>query len=152
VEAIVTDCATCGSLLKGYSDKVRDISQFLLSIDFKPRHWGINKVITYHLPCHLGWGLGVKEEPLRLLKLIPEVELIELKEADACCGGAGSYFLHFPDLSNRILQRKISHIAQTRAEVVVTSCPSCQFHLKRGIKRARLPLQVVHLSRLLHAG
>jgi len=152
VEAIITDCATCGSFLKVYSDKVRDISQFLLSIDFKPHHRGINKVITYHLPCHLGWGLGVKEEPLRRLKLIPEGELRELKEADAGCGGAGSYFLHFPDLSNRILQRKISHIAQTRAEVVVTSCPSCQFHLKRGIKRARLPLQVVHLSRLLHAG
>ena len=96
---IVTDCATCGSKLKEYgeiladdpewaeraasfSSKVKDVSEFLMSIPLEKPTGHVDARVTYHDPCHLRRAQGVWKEPRALLKMIDGVEFVELPEAD----------------------------------------------------------------------
>jgi glycolate oxidase iron-sulfur subunit len=167
VETIITDCGTCGSCLKSYahllendpkyaeraaefSDKVRDISQFLVDrlnprlelAEFKSK-------ITYHESCHMHWVQEVSRQPRQLLGLIPGLELVEMKDAGACCGGAGSYNITHYATSMDILKRKMDNVAATGAELIATGCPGCRLQLRLGVKREGLSAQVVHPAELL---
>ncbi|MEE8471887.1 MAG: (Fe-S)-binding protein [Dehalococcoidia bacterium] len=167
-EAVITDCATCGSFLRGYDEllgndpqyagearsfsrKVRDISQFLVQ-DLEPVG-GLRESpvrVTYHDPCHLVRGQGVSREPRDILRLIPGLELVEMENADWCCGGAGTYVLDHYELSQGVLARKVASIAATGAEIVATGCPSCRLQIGRGLRAAGIRAEVVHPVELLH--
>ena len=84
-----------------------------------------------------------------MLTRIPGVELVEMKEADWCCGGAGSYNMSEPEMSDRIIARKTKHVAETSADVLVTACPACVIQLARGVREAGLDMQVKHLSEVM---
>jgi len=168
VELIVTDCATCGSFTKAYRDllkddpdysesalafggRVRDIAEFLSQdINLRQDLGEVKERVTYHDPCHLARGQNVVLEPRRLLNLIPGLELVEMKEPDWCCGGAGTYLLGHYALSTRILDRKMTNVAATNADFIATGCPGCQLQLRLGVKRARLNAQVLHPIELLN--
>ena len=167
VETIVTDCATCGSFLKGYahllkddpgyaeralafSQKVRDISEFLTQeTDLKRNLKELSGKVTYHDSCHLLWGQKVSQQPRELLTLIPGLEFIEMKEAGTCCGGAGSYNLTHYQTSMDILDRKMANVAATGANLIAAGCPGCRLQLRLGVKRKGLNAQVVHPIELL---
>ena len=168
VEVIVTDCATCGCHTKGYhtllkddpdyaesalafSRKVRDIAEFLSQdINLRQDFGEVKAKVTYHDPCHLARGQNVVSEPRRLLNLIPGLELVEMKEPDWCCGGAGTYLLSHYELSTKILDRKMANIAATNADFIATGCPGCQLQLRLGAKRAGLKAQVLRPIELLN--
>jgi glycolate oxidase iron-sulfur subunit len=166
VEIIVTDCATCGSTLKDYgelladdpawaeraaafSSRVRDVSEFLMSIPLEKPQGRIEARVTYHDPCHLRRGQGVWKQPRELLRMIDGVEFIELPEADWCCGSAGSQLITHYETSLKVLGRKIDDIKGTRAEYIASGCPGCQMHLNVGIRQRGLNVQVVHPIELL---
>lgn len=166
VDAIVTDCATCGSFLKTYDkligvgsryseaaarvkQKVRDISEFLCELDFSADIRKLKERVTYHDPCHLGRFQDLKAQPRRLLRSIPGVELVESVDADMCCGGAGSYGITHYDLSSKILDRKMANVAATGAGTLATGCPACMMQLSFGAKRQNMSLRVVHTVQLL---
>jgi len=166
VETILTDCATCGSMLKSYADlleddqiwseraatfsrNVYDISEFLMKIPLvKPQH-RIERRVTYHDPCHLRRGQGVWKEPRSLLGLVDGVDLIELVEADWCCGSGGSQLIGHYSLSRKVMQRKIDQLKNSGAEVIASGCPACQMQLNAGIKRRGLQVKVIHPVELL---
>lgn len=166
VEFIVTDCATCGAVLKDYgkfladdpawaeraaafSARVRDISEFLLSIPLEKPQNRIEARVTYHDPCHLRRGQGVWREPRELLKMIDGVEFVELPEADRCCGMAGTQIITHYETSVKVLQRKTEKLAATRADYAASGCPVCRMQLNLGIGRAGLDMKVVHPVALL---
>jgi len=161
VETIVTDCATCGSMLKDYgkllsddpawaeraakfSARVRDISEFLMSIPLEKPQGRVDAHVTYHDPCHLRRGQNVWKEPRALLQMIDGVEFIELPEADWCCGSAGSQLITHYETSLKVLKRKTDNLASTGAEYIASGCPGCQMQLNVGVQRAGLNVQVVH--------
>ena len=163
VDFIVTDCGGCGAELKKYSHhvegeavslfsgKVRDISQVLamhsdqLAAKLKP----LDLKVTYHDPCHIAHCQGIRKEPRDLLKLIPGITYSELNEADACCGSAGTYNIECPEMSDRILKRKLGNIAATGAEVLVTSNPGCLLQLKKGLADNLPGVKIRHLTEIL---
>lgn len=166
VDAIVTDCATCGEfgkqyrdLLKHdpayaekaarYSDRMKDISEFLADIPMDDRLGEVRAKVTYHDPCHLVRGQGIASQPRKLLRMIPGVELVEMKEANWCCGGAGTYMLTHHEMSMGILDRKMANAGATDAEVIASGCPVCQMQLGYGVKRASLKMKVTHPIALL---
>ncbi|MCL5074146.1 MAG: (Fe-S)-binding protein [Chloroflexi bacterium] len=161
VEAIVVDCATCGSTLKGYDGlraPVYDITEYLVSVIGldSPASSLPSLTVTYHDPCHLKRGQGVSEAPRQVLRSIPGVNLVEMDEADRCCGGAGTFSLAYHDLSVRILERKMDNVAATEADILATGCPSCRMQLSYGLKREarrkaprKLPRRVIHPIELL---
>ena len=164
VDFIVTDCGGCGAELKKYghhlehdgaaaafSAKVRDISQVLamhaaeLQAKLKP----VDLRVTYHDPCHIAHCQGIRTQPRQLLKLIPGLQYSELAEADACCGSAGTYNIAKPEMSDRILQRKLDNIRASNAEVLVTSNPGCLLQLKKGLADQLPHVRLMHLTELL---
>jgi glycolate oxidase iron-sulfur subunit len=166
VDAIVTDCATCGSTLKEYGAllagdsewapraeafrrKVRDISEFLAEIPMQKPSGRLTAKVTYHDPCHLRRGQQVWQAPRKLLSLIDGLELIELPEADWCCGSAGSQLITHYETSSKVLDRKMDNIFLTQARIVASGCPGCQMQLNTGLRRRGLPLRVVHPVTLL---
>ncbi|HAF17285.1 MAG: (Fe-S)-binding protein [Thermacetogeniaceae bacterium] len=162
VDYIITDCASCGSMLHEYADligsgdahffadKVVDLSQFLAEVvDFTPGDKEIGCVVTYHDPCHLNRGQGVREAPRKLLKSLPGVIFKEMKEADRCCGAAGSFNLTYYDLANKVGHRKVCNIKDTGANVVTTECPSCIMQIRHLIELEQIPVEVTHLAELI---
>ena len=165
-ETIVTDCATCGSTLKDYGEilagdpewaaraeafsrKVRDISEFLMSIPLEKPKGRLSARVTYHDPCHLRRAQGVWKQPRQLLGAIDGLEFVELPEADWCCGSAGSQLITHYETSLKVLDRKMDNLAETGAEVIASGCPGCQMQLTAGVKLRGLPVQVVHPITLL---
>ena len=106
-------------------------------------------VMTYHDPCHAVRGQGIKDEGRDILKKLPNVEFREMKEADWCCGGAGSYALTHYDLSQKVLDRKMKNLKNTDADILVTSCPACMIQLSFGIRRHGLKTKVFHISEIV---
>ncbi|MBE0502829.1 MAG: (Fe-S)-binding protein [Desulfuromonadales bacterium] len=163
VDFIVTDCGGCGAELKKYghhgageaaaefSARVRDISEVLalhadeLALLLQP----LALKVTYHDPCHIAHCQGIRREPRQLLKLIPELSYQELEAADACCGSAGTYNIARPEMSDRILQRKLDTIASSGAAVLVTSNPGCLLQLKKGLAEQLPNVRILHLTELL---
>jgi glycolate oxidase iron-sulfur subunit len=87
-----------------------------------------------------------------VLQSIPGVELIEMVDADVCCGGSGTFGLTHYDLSMKILKRKIENIQNTDAEILTTCCPSCITQLSYGLREAGSPIQVLHPVQILQKG
>jgi glycolate oxidase iron-sulfur subunit len=166
VEYVVTDCATCGSMLKeygtllkgdaawaeraaGFGRKVRDISEFLSQIPLRKPTKRIESKVTYHDPCHLRRAQQIWQEPRQLLSLIDGLEFVELPEADWCCGSAGSQLITHYDTSLKVLDRKMDNVANTEARILASGCPGCQMQLNAGLQRRGLSVRVVHPVTLL---
>ena len=171
VDYIITDCATCASAMKDYvkfladtpqriqeyteyAGKIKDITEFLVDIlQLPPSAYKVpeefkGKKVTWHEPCHLGRYLGVKEQPRKILKSLPDIEFIEMLDADRCCGMAGTFSINFYDLSRKIAEKKTDSIDSTGADIVVTDCPGCQIQLIDGITRKQMPQKVLHIMDL----
>lgn len=161
VDLIVTDCATCGSSLKDYgrllggdpawseraaafSGRIRDASEFLLSIPLEKPRGRIEAHATYHDPCHLRRAQGIWREPRALLKMIDGLDFVELPEADWCCGLAGTQLITHYETSVKVLKRKTEYLAATQAGFAASGCPACRMQLNVGVKRAGLDMQVTH--------
>ncbi len=93
--------------------------------------------------------MKVYQEPRRLLQRLPEVDFVEMKQPNRCCGMGGSFNFIYYDLSKKILQRKLDDIEATKAEVVATSCMGCMIQLRDGIHGRKMGTQVVHLVEML---
>ncbi len=169
VEEIVTDCSSCASFLRsasrlfpptdprhgqarGVAAKILDLAPWMHAEGSTPAEDLRGRRITFHDPCHAARGLGVRREPRELLGRIPGAEFVELPEADACCGGAGSYALSHYDLAMRVLERKMENLKRTGADLLVTTCPACMIQLAHGVRRAGLAVEVRHLVQLTRPG
>jgi len=164
VDFIVTDCGGCGAELKKYghhldgyeaaesfSGKVRDISQVLAlhADELRARLKPLPIKVTWHDPCHIAHCQGIRKEPRDLLKLVPGIDYRELEAADACCGSAGTYNIERPDMSDRILKRKLDTIRSSGAEVLVTGNPGCLLQLKKGLADHLPDVRIMHLTEIL---
>ena len=105
--------------------------------------------VTYHDPCHLRRGQGVVSAPREILKSIPGIEYIEMKDADRCCGGSGTFNLKYYDFSMAIGKYKAEKIRESGADIVATDCPSCQMQLTDILNRYGVKAKVVHTVQLL---
>ncbi|HBA87896.1 MAG TPA: (Fe-S)-binding protein [Geobacter sp.] len=164
LDFVVTDCGGCGAELKKYghhldgdakassfSAKVRDISEILATeaVAFKGKLKPLPLKVTYHDPCHISHCQGIRSQPRALISLIPGIDFRELAEADACCGSAGTYNIEKPQMSDRVLSRKVENVRKTGAQYLVTGNPGCLLQLKKGLSEAEPQVKVIHLTELL---
>jgi len=158
---IVTTAAGCGATMREYgalfpgdaqaarhAARVRDVTELLAANPPGPCR-RLDLTVTYHEPCHLAHGQGVREAPRALLGAIPGLRLVELAEADVCCGSAGVYNLMEPGIAGRLLDRKVEHIVATGARIVVTGNPGCLLQLRMGLAARGLDVRVCHPVELL---
>jgi glycolate oxidase iron-sulfur subunit len=166
-DAVITNAAGCGSVLKEYpllfeeddrdylepaqafSGKLRDVTEFLAGIDFN-KEFAVTRVrVTYQDSCHLGHAQKIRLAPRKLMAAVPGLELIELKESEICCGSAGIYNVVHNDLAEKLLQNKMRRINETKAELVLTANPGCLLQLRAGVSRAGGERRVLHVVELL---
>ncbi|MEB3195733.1 MAG: (Fe-S)-binding protein [Candidatus Sericytochromatia bacterium] len=163
-EAIISHAGGCGATLHEYgsllpergeaqtlASKATDLASFLVRVGLPAPSPRPAVRVTWHDPCHLAHGLGVRSAPRQLLASLPNVELVELPEADWCCGGAGTYTLKQAALSDSLLNHKLDHIRSTHATQVITANPPCLMQLARGLQQQLPEVQVVHLADFLAA-
>jgi glycolate oxidase iron-sulfur subunit len=164
---IAVNAAGCGAMMKEYglllagdpewseraarvSAKVRDVSELLAAAG--PRRGApLHARVTYDAPCHLLHAQRVSAPPLDVLRAVPDLELIPLVNSDQCCGAAGIYNLIEPETSNAVLAAKVTHVAATRADMVVTGNPGCLMQIGAGLRRSGSATRVVHPIDLLDA-
>jgi L-lactate dehydrogenase complex protein LldE len=103
---------------------------------------------TYHMACHLR-GLGLKDEPLRLLRRVRGLELLPLERADECCGFGGSFSVRYPGISGAMAQDKAGFIEKTGAEVVVATDAGCLMNIGGCLHRRGGRVRTVHLAEVL---
>jgi iron-sulfur cluster protein len=146
---LLADKPGWGERANRLASKVRDFSQLILELtpsgEKKP---SLNRKVTYHDPCHLKRGLGVQSEPRQLLAR-EGFELVEMFDADTCCGFGGQVVLDYPELSSSILKRKLDEIEATGVDTVVTNCVPCVLQLRGGLDKRQSKIRVVHSAELL---
>lgn len=154
-DAIITACASCGSTLKEHYGpellmKIYDFSEFLIDqVTLSPSSLRLEKIVTYHDPCHLRKSQKIKNQPRNLLKRIPGLSFQDVKDPDRCCGFGGTFSMSHESLSRQINDTTVKQLTETGAEMVVTSCPGCMLHLADGLYRCGSKARVVHLAELL---
>ena len=146
-DLLASECGSCSGFLKEYAqllpdakglvERTRDLTELLATLTL-PRPVETGGIVTYHDPCHLGRQQEIIEQPRKLLVDAGGFKLVELAEANWCCGGAGSYNISHPEMSQEILARKISRIAETGAEIVSTACPACLIQIQSGDRKRRV--------------
>ncbi len=150
---VVTACATCGHLLKSeYSLKTLELVEILFENLEEVGKWELpeKRKVTWHHPCHIVRGQKIpRNYPLDVLRVIGNVELVELEESDNCCGMGGSFKLSHPEISREIQLRKAKNVEKTGAELLVTECPGCMMNIAEGLERLEASVKSVHLADLL---
>jgi glycolate oxidase iron-sulfur subunit len=165
-DAIITNAAGCGTHLKNYghllhddpvyakraaqwSAKLRDVHEWLAEIGIRVPTAAVPQTVTYHEACHLCHGQKITRQPRQVLAAIPGLKLVELPESTWCCGSAGIYNITQPEMSQKLLWRKISQIEKTGAAVVASANPGCSVQLQAGLRQANKACRVVHPISLL---
>lgn len=128
--------------------RCRELSQFLVEQGALPKG-KLAARVAYHPSCHLSRGLGVRAEPLALLRAVLGTELVEVKDQDECCGFGGLFSVKQPDISGSMLERKLENVLASGAERLVSCDLGCLMHLAGGLHRRGLTLKVQHLAQLL---
>ena len=173
LDFITISCATCTDGLKNkfrklledegpemkrrvdvFCGKVRDITDLLVNelklpasiSGLKASEGGT--VVTYHDPCHLRRGLGIKDEPRQLIETAG-FNLKEMKHPCRCCGLGGSFSITNYELSSEINRLKAEDIKGTGAEIVATACPGCMVQLRDGLHKIDFKVEVKHIVELL---
>ncbi len=169
---IVVTSAGCGAMLKEYahlfahddpwhakaeqfSKRIADVVEVLSPdvIEKTPERAPAQSV-AYHAACHLAHAQGIRNEPKEILLSLQqklaesgkELKVVELREAEHCCGSAGIYNVINTELSMEVLNRKMENIEDTHAEVVVTTNPGCLLQLNAGAELTNSPVKVMHLA------
>ncbi|HEV7146480.1 MAG TPA: (Fe-S)-binding protein [Pedococcus sp.] len=105
--------------------------------------------VTYHPTCHSLRLLGVGDRPLRLLRAVRGIDLVELPAAEVCCGFGGTFSVKNAETSTAMLADKMTAVLSTRAEVVTAGDASCLMHIGGGLSRLRTGVRPLHLAEIL---
>jgi L-lactate dehydrogenase complex protein LldE len=158
-EAVVAPSGSCVGMIREIHPKlgqetlrgrVFELSEFLVDV------LGVTDVgayfphrVTYHPTCHSLRMLRVDERPVRLLEAVRGLELIELDEAESCCGFGGTFAVKNVDTSTAMLTDKMWNVLGTGAEFVTAGDNSCLMHIGGGLSRLRSGVRAVHLAEIL---
>lgn len=107
--------------------------------------------VTYHPTCHSLRMLRVDDKPLRLLRHVRGMTLLELPDADQCCGFGGTFALKNADTSTAMLADKMRNVVASGAEVATAGDSSCLMHIGGGLSRLRTGTRTLHLAEILAA-
>lgn len=163
---IVVNAAGCGSALKEYDHllkddpeyadrakafvaRVKDVNEVLAQKELVPPGISVNGTVTYQDPCHLAHAQRISVAPRQLLRQVPGLRLVEMKESALCCGSAGIYNITRPKMANDLGDRKAHHVAETGADQVITSNPGCHMQLRTSLIRNGHDMPVRHIVEIL---
>ena len=135
---------------RGLAERTHELGSFLVNV------LGVDDLgatfegrVTWHDACHGLRDLGIKSEPRRLIAHVRGAELVEMPNADACCGFGGTFSVKYPEISVAILDGKIAAIEQAGVQAVVSADASCLLQIGGRLRRTRSKVHTLHLAELL---
>ena len=166
LDAIVVNAAGCGAAMKDYGEllhddsayaesaaefasRVKDVAELLDGIGINRDFGRLERRVTYQDACHLAHGQRIREAPRALLRAIPGLDLVEMRDADRCCGSAGIYNITQPELSRRFMAEKAQAAAETGADIVVSGNPGCIIQVQAGLRQRGSRIAVKHIVEIL---
>jgi L-lactate dehydrogenase complex protein LldE len=169
-DAVVTPSGSCAGMVRHHyttlasrddrfreqvehvAPRVHEFSEFLVDV------LGVTEVgayyphrVTYHPTCHSLRMLRVADKPLRLLRAVEGLDLVELPEAESCCGFGGTFAMKNSDTSIAMLQDKMANIRSTGADTLCAGDNSCLMHIGGGLARLHSEVRALHLAEILAA-
>jgi L-lactate dehydrogenase complex protein LldE len=170
-DMIVTPSGSCAAMVKHHypelfrddadllakaenvASRVYELTQFLVHVLHLPEKGlhGKGKV-TYHSSCHLTRMLGVKEEPILLLRAMQGLEFATLPDATRCCGFGGVFMAKLPEISKALAEEKADDIISTGADTVTGCDAGCLMNIADGLKRRGSTVKVKHIAELIAEG
>ena len=157
-DAIVTPSASCAAMVRHAYPRqlgieapaVHELTEFLVD------ELGVEDVgayfphrVTYHPTCHGLRLLELGDRPLRLLRAVRGIDLVELPEAKECCGFGGTFAVKNAGVSSAMLTDKMRAVLDTGAEIVTAGDNSCLMHIGGGLSRGRAGVRAMHLAEIL---
>ena len=131
--------------------KSRDITEFIDEIGPRAERHPLPMTVAYQDACHLAHAQGIREQPRRMLRSIPGVELKQLTEAELCCGSAGTYNMLQPEPARELGERKAAAVLATGADLMVTANPGCWMLVALTLARMGKWMPVAHTLHSLAA-
>lgn len=132
------------------AERTFEFSEFLVEVlkvdDLGARYTGR---ITYHDSCHLLRGLGVGEQPRRLIRRVRGAEFVEMVDSDRCCGFGGAFSVKYPDISIAMAEDKVRNIIDSGADVVVGCDIGCLMNIQGMLERKGFAVKTAHIAQLL---
>jgi L-lactate dehydrogenase complex protein LldE len=155
-EAVVSPSASCVAHVReripSVADRVFELTEFLID------RLGVVDVgasfphrVTFHPTCHSLRLLEVGDRPLRLLREVRGIDLVELDGARECCGFGGTFAVKNADTSMAMLSDKVRHVMDTRAEICTSADTSCLMHIGGALSRGRTGVRTMHIAEILAA-
>lgn len=165
VDAIITDCTSCGMMFKdkapkcfpedhplqekieAFNGKFFEVTEYLQNEGLEVQPSNLNLKWSYHVPCHRDWSPTVKDAPRELLAQIPDLELKEFDNPEQCCGGAGTYFMEHRETAESIRATRLEDVNNTESDTLLTQCPVCRFYLGFQVKDREVTHPIKILAR-----
>jgi L-lactate dehydrogenase complex protein LldE len=167
-DAIVSPSGSCTAMVHHYeelfqdpgwrtraravAERTHELSAFLV------RQLGVEDVgarfagrLAWHDACHGRRDLGLREEPRRLLRRVRDAELVELENAETCCGFGGTFSVKYPEISVAILDEKVDAIERAGVDAVVSGDVSCLMQIGGRLSRRGSRVRALHLAEVLAA-
>ena len=160
-DAIVTPSGSCAAHVRAHlpelagtgretAERTWELSRFLVEHGHGERiHSGFRGSVAYHPTCHSLRLLRLGDLPVSLLRAVSGVDLVELPDADECCGFGGTFAVKNADVSAAMLDAKIDNVLASGAEAVCACDSSCLMHIGGGLRRRGSQVQALHIAEVL---
>ncbi len=169
-EAVVVPSSSCVAMMRdhypkmalaiGKKELIADVEELLPKVfefsEFLTKRLGLEDVgafyphrVTYHASCHGLRNLELGDGPVRLLKAVRGIDLVELQGLEQCCGFGGTFAVKNADVSAAMLADKMAAVLETKAEACTACDNSCLMHIQGGLHRQKTGVRTVHLAEIL---
>jgi L-lactate dehydrogenase complex protein LldE len=131
-------------------DKTFELTEYLVDVlGVEDLHARFDGKITYHDSCHPLRGLGIMDQPRRLISKVGGAEFIEMENSDQCCGFGGAFAVKYPEISTAMVEDKVRNIIATGADAVVGVDMSCLMNIQGLLSRKKSEVKIMHIAELL---
>jgi L-lactate dehydrogenase complex protein LldE len=169
-EAVVVPSSSCVAMMRDHYPKMAaslknetlsaEVEELLPKVfefsEFLTKRLGLEDVgayyphrVTYHASCHGLRNLGLGDGPVRLLKAVRGIDLVELPGVEQCCGFGGTFAVKNADVSGAMLADKVAAVLNTRAEACTACDNSCLMHIEGALHRQKTGVRTLHLAEIL---
>jgi len=159
-DAVVCPSGSCTAMVRNFYPELlgaqSSIPRTYEFAEFLVKQLGVTDVgakfparVTYHDSCHALRELRLKDEPRQLLRKVQGLELLEMDQAETCCGFGGTFSVKFPMISYAMDEVKVTSIQKTGAEYVVSGDSSCLMQIDGYLRRQNLPIKTISLAEVL---
>lgn len=151
-ESLLKDEPVWKGKAKLLKEKTYELTQFLTGVlGIEDTGAEFHAKATYHTSCHMTRLLGVKEAPLKLLRHVKGLEMVDLPNRHDCCGFGGTFSIKMPKISEQMVDEKVEHIEETKAEILIGADGGCLMNIGGRLTREHKPVKVMHIAEILNS-